>query len=213
MAFLALVLQREKSVAQLVFALFFLLMVLWTGSKGPLLGIVFVCLIFFNRIMGSKISTKIMVILLILLLIYILSFFIDDIRSIRSIINFLANPEEYSEGVGKGSIGSRSDFMDISLNLFSKNPITGVGFGGWQDSNTITDHKYPHNIIFEILSETGFIGILLFLILILNLKFKNIIAYIGIFGLVTLLFSGDFSYFRYAFFPLLMARNLIKSNL
>ncbi|QEE49459.1 O-antigen ligase family protein [Flavobacterium alkalisoli] len=203
MAFLSLVLVREKSFKQIVLSLFFLTMIIWTGSKGPLLGVVLVCLIFWNRVLGKKVSTKIIVFSIVCIAFFILLIYSDDIRSVRMIIDFLADPEEYSEGVGKGSVGTRQEYIATSWKLFLENPIFGVGFGGWQSN--FTDHKYPHNVSMEMLAETGFVGFVFFLYLLFKLKYKKIIAYVGLYGMMTLLFSGDFSYFRYAFFPLLLA--------
>lgn len=203
MAFLALVLQKHKKMNVVFLALFFFAMVIWTGSKGPLIGVVFMTLVFFNRIIGKEISSKFTVLVLIIITGFVLDAYSDDIRAVKNITDFIANPEEYSEGVGKGSIGTRADYFNISLNLFYQNPILGVGLGGWQE-NSLMDHKYPHNVFFELLSEIGILGLLFWVVLLLKLKYNSIFAYIGVFGLVALMFSGDFSYFRYAFYPLLI---------
>jgi O-antigen ligase len=210
MAFIGIVLQKEKKIKELIFSLFFFIMIIWTGSKGPLIGSVVICVLFLSRFIGKSLGLKIAISLLICLVTFLMMKYSDNIRSIRMIIDFFDSPEEYVEGTGSGSLGSRIDFLTVSLNLFLQNPIIGVGFGGWQTFSIF--HTYPHNILFEILSETGIVGFLFFVLIIIKLQFKNIFAYICIYSIITLLFSGDFSYFRYAFFPFLVSFN-IKNKL
>jgi O-antigen ligase len=69
------------------------------------------------------------------------------------LVEFFDSPDEYMEGVGRGSFGSRFDNYKYSLILFQDNLFFGVGFGGWQGD--YMNMKYPHNILFELISETG----------------------------------------------------------
>lgn len=66
-----------------------------------------------------------------------------------------------SEGYIEG--GSRGPWLMRGMELFLKEPITGVGFGRyslWGVYGT-----YPHNLIVEILCEIGIVGILYILVL------------------------------------------------
>lgn len=214
MAFILVGLKEKKRVNDYLLMLFFVLMVFWTGSKGPLLALMVIVLFNFNKILGKKVSTKIITFFLLLVFGIIISQYADDVRSIRSFIAFFENPEEYMEGVGSGSIGSRSNYITLALDTFFDHPILGSGFGTFSEVN-FTDHKYPHNIYVELLAEGGLVCFILFMILLLKNYYKTKIGQGILFMLICLSFSGDISYFRYAFFPLLIStyvHNLNKKN-
>lgn len=209
MAFLATILKKDRGFFEHLLTLFFFSMVLWTGSKGPLLALVIICLLNFNQILGKSISAKFIILIGVSLSIFILSFYVQDIRSVRMFVELLSNPDEYVEGGGKGSIGTRADYLLISQDLFLKNPIVGVGFGGWQSGNLV-GHKYPHNIYVELLAETGIVGFFIFVVVLVMAFSKTRLFYLALFGLVTLSFSGDLSYLRYALWPLCMGYLVAK---
>jgi O-antigen ligase len=53
-----------------------------------------------------------------------------------------------------------------ALNKYKKNPIFGVGFGtSYRDKSNDRIYVHPHNIILEILTETGILGLIIFLLL------------------------------------------------
>ena len=53
------------------------------------------------------------------------------------------------------------DMEDTACNMFQDNPLLGVGIGvGWQTHST---GQEPHNLILELLAETGILGLLAFL--------------------------------------------------
>jgi len=208
MAFLGTLLSTQKGIKKIFFSLFFLLMILWTGSKGPLVGLIIISTFLFYRYSRNK--NKLLIFVLSILAIAIAYIIIikygENIRSVKMIIDFINSPDEYMEGVGQGSFGSRLENYKYSLTLFQNNILLGVGFGNWQGD--YMNYLYPHNIILELLSEIGVIGIILFFGLLLLIKYKNPVSLIGLFGCVTLMFSGDFSYFRYAFYLLLIGHYL-----
>lgn len=71
-----------------------------------------------------------------------------------------------------GSIRERLSFYNISLEIFKKNPINGIGIGNWK-TESIPYHKekiyqyvvpyHSHNDFLQILSELGIIGFVLFI--------------------------------------------------
>lgn len=204
MAFLSLVLQKKKRFGSILLILIFFLVILWTGSKGPLIASLLITVFGFRRVFGAKLKTAVYVILGISIMSTFLMTYGQEIRSVRSITEFVSNPDEYSQGVGSGSIGTRQDYLNISKEMFFESPIFGVGFGGW-NSSALAGHKYPHNVLFEILAELGIIGLILLIIFLINFRYFNTFGYIALFGFLSLMFSGDFSYLRYAIFPLLIA--------
>jgi hypothetical protein len=55
------------------------------------------------------------------------------------------------------NVSSRATFLDASRSLFLKEPVLGIGFGGFAATGL---DLYPHNLIAEIAVELGSIGIL-----------------------------------------------------
>lgn len=210
MSFIIVGLKQNKKVSDYFLMLVFILMIIWTGSKGPLLAMTIIILINFNKILGDKISTKIITFLLLFLAGLVIFNYAEDIRSVRSIIAFFNDPEGYTDGVGRGSIGTRSNYIGLAFDTFLKYPIFGAGFGSFAEVN-FTFHQYPHNIYLEMLAEGGIISLIIFLLILL----KNSFAGLGqavLFMLICLSFSGDISYFRYAFFPLLISSYINNYN-
>lgn len=60
-------------------------------------------------------------------------------------------------------IGSRGTLFKLSFKEFQKSPLTGMGAMGY----TIKYGKYPHNVILELLCETGLVGFTILMGLIL----------------------------------------------
>ena len=68
------------------------------------------------------------------------------------------------------AIGARIEAYKISIERFEKHPIIGLGFGGFRTyykSDLPIWIKYPHNIFLEALVETGIIGFILFIYLLI----------------------------------------------
>lgn len=67
---------------------------------------------------------------------------------------------------GDGPILSRVDSYTLSWQMFKEKPLFGWGFGSFNGFNNIKwtyTQKYPHNLILEILSELGLIGLTFFI--------------------------------------------------
>ncbi len=60
----------------------------------------------------------------------------------------------------------RPQFIAGAIQAWTTNPIFGVGWGGYQVAVGLPDEGgyYPHNLLFEILSETGLLGLTLLII-------------------------------------------------
>ena len=72
------------------------------------------------------------------------------------------------EGQLEGSAGVRLDLWSHAVDLFKKNPILGVGWGGYR--YTVPEElrfKDTHNLYLKTLSEQGMIGLLLLLFIFL----------------------------------------------
>ena len=57
---------------------------------------------------------------------------------------------------------ARISFYRSAVSIFQQNPVTGIGLGGFHD---ITGSVYPHNMFFELLCETGLLGVVASLVL------------------------------------------------
>lgn len=174
-----------------------------SGSKGPLISLMsaYIVYMYFNnkqfKLKNKYYSTK--KVAQFLLYGFIMLFLIN-IANIFFPNNFLS--ERFSmDSILDDSSGSRLYRITESLEMLSINSLFfGHGLGSWAILyNGIDQRVYPHNIIVELLVETGILGCMLFLIPI-YLCFKKIpkgnIAYLIIltlliYNLINSLFSGD----------------------
>ena len=58
--------------------------------------------------------------------------------------------------VNDPNVTGRAGFLQASLDLFSRSPFLGVGFGGFASTGLI---EYPHNLVAEVASELGLVGL------------------------------------------------------
>lgn len=91
--------------------------------------------------------------------------------------------EGYIEGGGRGP------WLIKGFQDFLSSPVFGIGFGRysfWGDYAT-----YPHNLIVELLAETGLVGFLFSLLLSLSslVRNKDCLRYVGVYLLVLFLIS------------------------
>ncbi|MBI9030972.1 O-antigen ligase family protein [bacterium] len=122
-----------------------------TGSRGPVIAFIlgmFAFLLFYLKVKLSRLIVLGLVFSLIVLIGY------NQIKD-QSSSRFLGG------GSGSKSNNSRIIAQFQAYSLFSQNPVTGGGFGSFKQYDLV----YPHNIFSEIASETGIIGLLLFLFL------------------------------------------------
>jgi O-antigen ligase len=108
-----------------------------------------------------------------------------------------------------GSLSFRDILFQWSWDFWLEAPIFGNGLGSFA---LVTDLEYPHNILMEFLCETGVVGLILFLMLLLGAGFRQfvganperglILALIALFA-VAAMASGDFVDSRFLFLFLL----------
>ncbi len=83
------------------------------------------------------------------------------------------------------AILTRVESYKLSWQMFTERPLIGYGFGSFNGYNNIkwtTIQKYPHNIILEILSELGIVGLILFLLLCYLLIRRMLNAQLSVFN-------------------------------
>ena len=182
----------------LILALLFFLAIVWTGSKGPLLAtIIIITIIALINIRKPKIW------LFIITCIAATPFIIDLIPNLilvrlNTLIDIFTNAVDTISN--QVSLTVRSDSWFKSIDIFKENPIFGVGLGNWEYYSSI-HIKYPHNLFFELSSELGIIGLLVFGILayFCVTTHSRIATLIFVYFVLCLSFSGDISYYRFLF--------------
>lgn len=122
------------------------------------------------------------------------------------------NQRIIEQTLGQGYDSGRSELYDVAREMFESNPILGVGVGGYFalfGSSTASGVEYAHNIVLQVLAETGLIGFIFILLpvaLILlraAIRRPQSVESVGALGLtlvilVSSMFSGGYYDFRYA---------------
>jgi O-antigen ligase len=92
------------------------------------------------------------------------------------------------------NVSDRVRFLDVSLSLFLQSPVLGIGIGGFSATGLAA---YPHNLVAEIGSELGVLGIgaiAVWIVLALRGALRSpITASLVVATTVFALFSGDLS--------------------
>jgi O-antigen ligase len=204
-SFIALLFKKVKKNIDQFLMFFFFLMIIWSGSKGPIIAILVLMILnlkFFIPLGANKKLKYFIALSCFFIFLFLLK---DYVRSLNGLYDIIVSPKEYIENQGKGSVGIRIDLYKQAFFLFVEKPFFGHGFGSWADISN-TKFKYPHNIVLELMAETGFIGLLFFTLIIFLGRGNNLqLNAISLFGVIALLFSGDFSYFRYVLLFLLFS--------
>lgn len=139
---------------------------LYAGARQMIIGVFVIALIWVLVSFGKK---GILIVAAMSLLVPLLYFASSNINEL-----FSSTVEEgYVEGGGRGI------WLLAGVQLFLDNPILGVGFGRY---NLMGDYDaYPHNLFVEILCETGIVGFVVIiglLVLMLVLTRQSIRRYI-----------------------------------
>ncbi len=158
---LVIVLFQFRGKLRVVLASIFLLAIIWTASKGPLLAALssVIAAIFINA--EPKMRAKISIWLLIIASLgwLIVKFYVLDRFQLGrlGILFTLATGDFDVSGASGVTIGTRLGFWDKSIALMAKYPF-GTGLGSWGFYvETRVNNPYPHNLFMEMLSEGGLI--------------------------------------------------------
>jgi O-antigen ligase len=133
-----------------------------TGSRGPIVALFTSCIIAAFIYFSSKKNGKTLITMFVIILL------------ITIMLGYTLLPETISnrlafEGVqGKRTSVTRMLAIIHGFENFLGAPILGIGFGSYMfESPFFEDLTYPHNIIVEILAETGLVGFSLFMLFML----------------------------------------------
>src|SRR5699024_10918747 len=127
-----------------------------------------------NKIMKLTIGVGLLILISIIL-------FINYTPTIESQVGkFYLEIERTIEGfiVGEDVTSGRVYLYEHAYNLFNESPILGIGWKGCQElsigviNSNIGSH--PHNIYFQVLTELGIVGFILFMIPVVYVFIKTI---------------------------------------
>lgn len=173
--------------------------VLFYGSRGPLIGVVlFILIVIFTDSKMRIVKKNIAVVGIGFSYIYLISF--NKVIEILDFIYYDLNVQTYSiiklkmmfvEGIAESSSG-RDYLYESFINQIKENPTFGNGIGITQELWEVS----PHNLFLQILIEFGVIGVSVFFIISLLLIF--IIAKVRkrdneLFLILAIIFSVSFS--------------------
>ena len=195
-----------KLINSYIFLNFVFFIVLFTSERVSMFYAIFTILIII--IFGLKYSKKYLLLILLPCLIFVSSYSLninnfsntvnDSFKQITDNNNSFSYPSKQHRG-----------FMTTSFELFKEKPVLGIGPNNYRHdckNIIIKEVRYcsthPHNIFFQIMAETGIIGLLIYIYFIF-MTFKKIIKFIfnkndlnvSIFFLLPIL------YFLNPFFP------------
>jgi len=215
--------QSSINKKSILLMLFFLVLSLAAGSRGPVfsLAITFAVYFFLNF---QKVFLRVL----------FFSFLIASIAFFSGINTSILGIGKTERLVTKDnrSKNARMVFASRSFDLMSHYPL-GVGLGNWQiyankiKPTHLLKHQYPHNLVLEIFTELGIISGILFLILLLKILFYNykkmylnrnnehsfypLLFYLQLYLISNSFFSGSLNDARLLF--VVMAMSLIETPL
>ena len=215
--------QSSINKKSILLMLFFLVLSLAAGSRGPVfsLAITFAVYFFLNF---QKVFLRVL----------FFSFLIASIAFFSGINTSILGIGKTERLVTKDnrSKNARMVFASRSFDLMSHYPL-GVGLGNWQvyankiKPTHLLKHQYPHNLVLEIFAELGIISGILFLILLIKIlvynykkmylnknnehSFYPLLFYLQLYLISNSFFSGSLNDSRLLF--VVMAMSLIETSL
>lgn len=166
-----------------------------SASKTILIGVIIsVCFVYvIKKIRNNKISN-----LIESLFVIIICFGPYVIIKLMNIIN---------AGFNMQTMGTRLSMWTVAMDLFEKNPIVGCGITSFRSVFSTTNNGWyvqAHSTIFQILSEMGIVGMVLFTILFIRI-IKNRNKYIKINIILFLIFSLTSELIYLSIFPFIIS--------
>ncbi len=180
----------KKPVLKYLLVAIFIFSIVLSGSRAPLLGLIMILLFKYSKVLFRNkkywLLTPHVIIMLLFLFAGLLNLGLDDYIT-------RGGATVWEER----NIQSRISLYTTAWDDFVKNPVLGKGVGSYKYSV----HTYPHNIILELLAETGLIGLILFVFAMYPLFYpviskkrfncKGVFFWYALFALITAFFSGD----------------------
>lgn len=186
--------------------------VLYSGSRQAMLTLIIIISLHILRTNRQSMNLRKYVYFFLFFALIVYLFQIIDVWFFAD----LKNANSFIEGAG------RSELVDAGFKQFYDKPVIGVGYGRYISPDNEYG-SYPHNVVVEILAETGMIGLIftlsiLFIFIIKHLNYlkTNAYTFFGIYCvLITFLIrsmvSADMSY-NIELFAVLFMLPLFRSN-
>lgn len=167
------------------------LIMLRSGSRGPLLSLVFSLVIFVGSRSKNPIRSFIIMIVFVFILYHLISIIGGYIENIAPVLSRRLNSD-------KGQLVDRMPLYNYALNCFYENPFWGSQFAIYHNGN----YSYAHNIFLDCMMQWGIIGLLLITyvykealaIIFKFLRYTPLIAWLGFIllrSMTELLVSGS----------------------
>lgn len=179
----------------LYLAVIFLLALLWTQSRGPLVALAVMLTAVLAA--GLKLRRARLIIGGLAVLSVALYFFvpIEFFSRLLLILELFFSDTT----VISASTDVRAAAWIDAQKMFVNNPLVGVGVSNWQFSSDYGWLQYPHSVLLEVAAEGGVIGVLAvvgtlaFVFRMSTTWGRLVLCYF----VICCSFSGDFSYFRF----------------
>ena len=207
---------NKVNITNVIFYITAIIILLLLSGRGPVLGLVFVSLIYLIR--NNKNKFKIVFkVLPVLFILFIILNSLDDSDEIVNTVNRFSGLLENGNNV-------RNNQFIQALTILGDNLFFGVGIGGYGLASAgLDEFWHPHNIILEILSESGifissiflFFVFKIFIINTINIKLNDevyIIYLIALYLFIQSMKSGGIPDMRVTFFWLGLMTLCIKKQ-
>jgi hypothetical protein len=135
----------------------FVLAVVWTQSKGPLISLLLVFALY-SMIEGRGLRRFAwpLAMIAVAAIVVGLDAYLSDAPILDRFLLAASFSDPGQTAANYGSIGSRVEAYTASLKVIEDFPL-GVGAGGWAATTGLYEMEYPHNFALEIASELGLI--------------------------------------------------------
>lgn len=207
---------NKVNITNVIFYITAIIILLLLSGRGPVLGLVFVSLIYLIR--NNKNKFKIVFkVLPVLFILFIILNSLDDSDEIVNTVNRFSGLLENGNNV-------RNNQFIQALTILGDNLFFGVGIGGYGLASVgLDEFWHPHNIILEILSESGIFISSIFLFFVfkiliinkINIKLNDevyIIYLIALYLFIQSMKSGGIPDMRVTFFWLGLMTLCIKKQ-
>jgi O-antigen ligase len=179
---------RKGKLFYYIFAPLLLIFLIQTGSRVAFIALTLGIAVYYLLSGPISISKIFRIIMVALAFIFIWNFFVVN--------TFLS--ERIISAMTQGDLSGRDARWAAAFDIFLNNPLFGVGQLGFNEKvqSVLGYYSSPHNVLIEILSYSGIIGILLFLFFLINIlkcvikiHHKNIgilplVLFIPVFGVI-----------------------------
>lgn len=135
-----------------------------TGTRGAVLASIPTLVFALRTLWGASGARRLVAATALAAAVLIVGWFAppEMLHRIATAAGEVTGTEQAGSGWGQGDIGGRADIWAQSLGAFSERPLGGVGLGAHREAVRVG--KEAHNTYLSVLTETGAVGFLAFLV-------------------------------------------------